>query len=150
MNKSIQGTKCLAVPLLLCCLLLLLSAFTFAPIKVNASSSTNHTATTDVKTPMQPHCDMFVAWSSGSIAISPGINAQYPFTWGCSSIGVDLTWNVDWRDGSSGSYTCWVNCGDGHTTDLSHTYYAPGPYIAKIYWSGCSCVASWVTVNIAN
>jgi hypothetical protein len=152
MNKQIRGAKYLAVLVLLCSLVISLSAFTFAPTRVdkaNALSAQQHTVATqsNVKMAVNPHCSMSVRWSSTSVTISHGITANYRYSWSCSSIVVNLTWIIDWRDGHSTSYTCYLNCASGSDQE-SHAYSGTGTYIAKVYWSGSDAIASWMTVHV--
>ena len=144
MSKLTHVAK-LAIALGLLALLLTVSAFTFAPSK--AFAATTHASTGHSKASVQPLCGTSVWWwSSDSTSVNAGNPISEGFSWQCAGNNAQ-DWIIDWRDGNTNSYWCYVNCTSGSFTG-SHTYLRAGTYVAKVYNEYNNAIAAWLTITV--
>ncbi|MEO7019201.1 MAG: hypothetical protein ABI234_03520 [Ktedonobacteraceae bacterium] len=152
MNKLTHVAK-VAAALGLLALLLAVNAFTFAPTKASAATtqaSTGHSITSvKISNNVHPLCGTAVWWwSSDQTSVSVGNPVTEGFSWQCAGDNTQ-NWIIDWRDGNTSSFWCfvWQGCTSGSFTG-SHTYNLAGTYVAKVYNANNSGIAAWLTITV--
>ena len=147
MNKLTNPKNRFAAITILCCIVLLLSAFTLPTKQTNHPQllSSSLISVHVVKTNGHVHpLSMYMTSSPISQTARVDTTINITFSWGGGGVGTTV-FIVDWRDGSSDSYRCGFNCISGSFT-YSHVYTRIATFVAKGYLDSNPAIATWSTV----